>query len=341
MPAAAAAAAGGGGGYSSSGPTTGGGYSTYNSGTTNKAPDTTLSYASNNSMPVMTTTTMMVNNNNNASGTYGPTNGVVSQTNNPTRCHKVDYEIKGSESQSLVEVHLDPGETVIAEAGGMMYLEDEVDFKAKFGDGSNPNQGFFGKLASAGGRLVSGESLFVTHFTNKSNSTRRIVAFAAPYPGTILPLDMLALCQQHPGMSAVIAQRDAFLCAAYGTKFSTHFNRKLGAGVFGGEGFILQKLEGDGMIFCHAGGCIIKKQLRHGETLRVDTGCLVAFTHPGIDYNIQMVKGLSSMFFGGEGAFLATLSGEGTVWLQSLPFSRLTDRILASARQPSPFGAAG
>jgi len=265
----------------------------------------------------------------------GPTHGVMTQSTNPTICHKVDYEIKGSEMQ-LVEVLLDPGETVIAEAGAMMYLEDDVDFKAKFGDGSNPTQGFFGKLMAAGGRIMTGESLFVTHFTNRSvtGETRR-VAFAAPYPGTILPLDMLELQQQYKGLgekpTAIICQKDAFLCAAFGTKLSTYFHKRIGTGLFGGEGFILQKLKGDGMVFCHAGGCVIKKELRRGQKLRVDTGCLVAFTHPGIDYSIQMVKGLKSMFFGGEGLFLATLEGEGTVWLQSLPFSRLADRIIASA----------
>lgn len=264
----------------------------------------------------------------------GPTNGVVSQASNPVQCHKIDYEIKGSEMQ-LVEVHLDPQETVIAEAGAMMYLEPDVDFKTKFGDGSEPKQGFFKKLMSAGGRLLTGESLFITHFTNTGSSPQpRIAAFAAPYPGTILPIDMMELQQKHPSQSAdgkptsLIAQKDAFLCAAKGTKLSIHFNRKLGSGFFGGEGFILEKISGDGMAFLHAGGCVIKRELQPGEKLRVDTGCLVAFTS-GVNYDIQMAPGLKTMFFGGEGLFLATLEGTGTVWLQSLPFSRFADRVIA------------
>ena len=235
----------------------------------------------------------------------------------------------------LVEVLLDPGETVIAEAGAMMYLEDNIDFKAKFGDGSNPNQGFFGKLMAAGGRIMTGESLFVTHFTNNASNEVRRVAFAAPYPGTILPIDMQVLQKQYPAygdkQTSLICQKDAFLCAGFGTKISMHFHKKLGSGLFGGEGFILEKLKGDGMVFLHAGGCVIKKELKRGQRLRVDTGCLVGFTSPGIDYNITMVPGLKSMFFGGEGLFLATLEGEGTVWLQSLPFSRLADRVIRNA----------
>jgi uncharacterized protein (TIGR00266 family) len=255
-----------------------------------------------------------------ASGTYGPTHGLVS-TGNPSTCHKVDYEIKGHEMQ-LVEVELDPQETVIAEAGGMMFLEDNIDFKAKFGDGSNPGQGFFGKVFAAGGRLMTGESLFLTHFTNTGNQKAR-VAFAAPYPGTIIPLDLSTIGNK------LICQKDAFLCAAFGTKLSIHFNKRIGSGLFGGEGFVLQKLEGDGMVFVHAGGTIIKRELR-GERIRLDTGCLVAFTE-NINFDICLVPGLKSMLFGGEGLFLATLQGTGTVWMQSLPFSRMADRILQHA----------
>jgi len=251
----------------------------------------------------------------------GPTHGVISE-GNPVKCHKIDYEIHGSEMQ-LVEIVLDPDEVVIAEAGAMMFLEDDVDFEAKLGDGSNPKQGFFGSLWSAGGRLFTGESLFVTHFRNRNPSLQRRVAFAAPYPGTIVPINMANFGQK------IICQKDAFLCAALGTKLSIHFNKRLGAGLFGGEGFILQRLEGDGMAFIHAGGCIVKKEL-NGQRIRVDTGCLVAFTS-GIDFQVALVKGLKSVLFGGEGLFLATLQGHGTVWLQSLPFSRMCDRIVRSA----------
>lgn len=251
----------------------------------------------------------------------GPTHGVVSE-GNPVKCHKIDYEIHGSEMQ-LVEIVLDPDEAVIAEAGAMMFLEDDVDFEAKLGDGSHPNQGFFGSLWSAGGRLFTGESLFVTHFRNGNPSLQRRVAFAAPYPGTIVPINMANFGRK------IICQKDAFLCAALGTKLSIHFNKRLGAGLFGGEGFILQRLEGDGMAFIHAGGCIVKKEL-NGQRIRVDTGCLVAFTS-GIDFQVTLVKGLKSLLFGGEGLFLATLQGHGTVWLQSLPFSRMCDRIVRSA----------
>lgn len=256
------------------------------------------------------------------SSTYsgGPTGGLISE-GNPTICHKVDYEIKGHEMQ-LVEIELDPSETVIAEAGAMMFMDEGIEFKTKFGDGSTPKEGFFKKLLNAGGRLLMGESLFITHFTNQGQAKSR-VAFAAPYPGTILPMNLQNL------NGKLICQKDAFLCAAKGTKLSIHLNKKIGAGLFGGEGFILQKLEGDGMAFVHAGGMVIKRELR-GEKLRIDTGCVVAFTD-GINFDIQFVPGLKSMFFGGEGLFLATLQGTGTVWMQSLPFSRLADRIIQSA----------
>lgn len=237
------------------------------------------------------------------------------------RCHEIDYEILGS-SMQMVEVELDPNETVVAEAGAMNYMEDGIEFESKMGDGSDPEQGFMGKLFSAGKRMITGESLFMTHFTNSGSGKRR-VAFASPYPGSIIPVDMNKIGGE------ITCQKDAFLCAALGTKIDIAFNRKLGSGFFGGEGFILERLQGDGMAFIHAGGTIVEKQLT-GETLRVDTGCIVGFTG-GIDYDIQMTKGLKSMFFGGEGLFLATLQGHGTVWLQSLPFSRLADRILQHA----------
>lgn len=237
------------------------------------------------------------------------------------RCHELDYELIGSEMQ-LVEVELDPNETVIAEAGAMTYMEEDIQFETRMGDGSNPDEGIMGKLFSAGKRVFTGESIFTTHFTNQGIGKRR-VAFAAPYPGNIVPLNMAELGER------IVCQKDAFLCAALGTRVSITFNRRIGAGFFGGEGFILQTLEGDGMAFIQAGGTVIKKELK-GETLRVDTGCLVGFTE-GVEYDIQRAGGLKSMVFGGEGLFLATLKGTGTVWLQSLPFSRMADRILAHA----------
>jgi uncharacterized protein (TIGR00266 family) len=237
------------------------------------------------------------------------------------RSHEVDYEIIGDDMQ-LVEIELDPGETVIAEAGAMNYMENHITFETKMGDGSQPEAGMFSKLLSAGKRMVTGESMFMTHFTNEGRDKRR-VAFAAPYPGNIVPLDL----EQVGG--EVLCQKDAFLCAALGTELSIAFTKKLRAGFFGGDGFILQRVRGDGMAFVHAGGTVIEKQL-YNETLYVDTGCLVAFT-PGVEYSIERVKGLKSMFFGGEGMFLATLRGTGTVLLQSLPFSRMADRILACA----------
>ena len=237
------------------------------------------------------------------------------------RCEEIDYQIHGNDLQ-VVEVELDPGETVIAEAGAMNWMEDRIEFETKMGDGSQAEEGIMGKLWSAGQRALTGESLFMTHFRNAGRNRAR-VAFAAPYPGHILPIDMAAAGGE------LICQKDAFLCAALGTELSIAFNRRLGTGFFGGEGFILQRLRGDGMAFVHAGGSVVERRLRN-ETLRVDTGCLVAFT-PGIDYDIEMTRGLKSMFFGGEGLFLATLRGTGTVYLQSLPFSRLADRILENA----------
>ena len=237
------------------------------------------------------------------------------------RCEEIDYEIHGNDLQ-VVEVELDPGETVIAEAGAMNWMEDRIEFEAKMGDGSQADEGIMGKLWSAGQRALTGESLFMTHFRNAGRNRAR-VAFAAPYPGHIIPVDMAAAGGE------LICQKDAFLCAALGTELSIAFNRRLGTGFFGGEGFILQRLRGDGMAFVHAGGSVVERRLEN-EVIRVDTGCLVAFT-PGIDYDIEMTKGLKSMFFGGEGLFLATLRGTGTVYLQSLPFSRLADRILENA----------
>jgi uncharacterized protein (TIGR00266 family) len=236
-------------------------------------------------------------------------------------CDEVDYEIIG-QSMQILEVELDPQETVIAEAGMMNYMEQDITFETRMGDGSATDEGFMSKMFSAGKRMLTGESLFMTHFSNDGSKKRR-VAFAAPYPGTIIALDMAEQGGQ------ILCQKDAFLAAARGTKIDIAFNRKLGTGFFGGEGFILQKLQGDGMAFLQAGGTVIKRQLNN-ETLRLDTGCLVAFG-PGIDYDIEMVKGIKSMLFGGEGIALATLTGTGDVWIQSLPFSRLADRILANA----------
>ncbi len=246
---------------------------------------------------------------------------------NAMQCHEIDYELFGDDIQ-IVEIELDPGETVIAEAGAMNYMEDGIAFEAKMGDGSDPNQGFFGKMLQVGKRVFTGESLFMTHFTNQGQGKKR-VAFAAPYPGKIMPVD-LAQCG-----GELLCQKDAFLCAALGTQVGIAFQKRLGAGFFGGEGFILQRLRGDGKAFVHAGGTLIMKQLQ-GETLRVDTGCLVSFTS-GIDYDIERAGNLKSMFFGGEGMFLATLRGHGTVILQSMPFSRMADRILAHA--PSAGGS--
>ena len=237
------------------------------------------------------------------------------------KCHKVDYEILGDDLQ-IVEVELDPGETVIAEAGAMNYMEEGIAWATKMGDGSKPREGFLSKVASVGTRILTGESLFLTHFTNKGVGKKR-VSFSAPYPGKILPLDM-SRCGYE-----VICQKDAFLSAALGTEVTITFHKKLLTGLFGGEGFILQKLKGDGMAFLHGGGTVVQKEL-NGETLRVDTGCLMAFTK-GVEYSIERAGNLKSMIFGGEGLFLATLSGYGLVWLHSLPFSRLADRILRNA----------
>ena len=237
------------------------------------------------------------------------------------RSHEVDYEIVGEGTQMLI-VELDTGESVIAEAGVMNFMEEGIEFEAKLGDGADPDEGFFGRMFSAGVRVVTGESLFMTHFTHEGRGKAQ-VGFAAPYPGNIVPVDLGDVG------GTLICQKDSFLCAARGTKVSVTFSRKLGAGFFGGEGFVLQQLEGDGMAFMHAGGTVLRREL-NGQTLRVDTGCLVGFTD-GVSYSIERAGGLKSMMFGGEGLFLASLSGTGTVWMQSLPFSRLADRILAFA----------
>ena len=237
------------------------------------------------------------------------------------KCHEVDYKIMGDDLQ-FVEIELDPGETIIAEAGAMMYMEDGIDFKTKMGDGSDPDQGFMGKLFSAGKRMITGESIFLTHFTHQG-SGKSHVSFASRVPGKIIPLDMGTISGD------VLCQKDSFLCAALGTKLDIAFNKKLGAGFFGGEGFILQRMVGDGMVFLDAGGTIIEKELNN-ETLRIDTGCIVAFEE-SVNYDIQRAGNLKSMLLGGEGLFLATLSGTGKVWLQSLPFSRLADNILKYA----------
>jgi len=236
-------------------------------------------------------------------------------------CHEVDYQVLGDDMQ-IVEVELDPGETVVAEAGAMNYMDDGIGFEAKMGDGSNADEGIMGKLLNVGKRVLTGESIFLTHFTNTAMGKKR-VAFSAPYPGKIIPLDMAKV------KGELYCQKDAFLCAAYGTRVGIAFTKRLGTGFFGGEGFILQKLQGDGMAFLHVGGTVIQKKLKH-ERLLVDTGCLVAFTQ-GIEYDIQRAGNLKSMFFGGEGLFLATLSGTGLVMLQSLPLSRLADRIVKHA----------
>ena len=234
------------------------------------------------------------------------------------RSHEVDYRIQGDDLQ-FVEVELDPGETVISESGAMMYVEEGITFEVKMGDGSEPNQGAWGRLKSAGKRALAGESVFLAHFTNQGHG-RRTVAFAAPYPGKIVPLDLAQLGGR------IRVQREAFLCAARGTKLDITFNRKLGAGFFGGEGFILQDISGDGLAFLHAGGTIVEKRLI-GETLRVDTGCVVAF-EPQIEFSIERAGRASTMVFGGEGLFLATLSGTGRVWVQSLPFGKMVDQII-------------
>jgi uncharacterized protein (TIGR00266 family) len=253
---------------------------------------------------------------------------VPAQTKTRIRSHEVDYEVFGDDMQ-FVEITLDPQEAVIAEAGGMMYMTQGIQMETQFGDGSQERSGFLDKVVAAGKRVLTGESLFMTVFSCRS-SKREKVAFAAPYPGKVVPIDLA----QFGG--TLICQKDAFLCAAKGTAIGISFSRKIGRGLFGGEGFILQKLEGDGMAFMHSGGTITSMDLAMGETLRVDTGCLVAF-QPSVNYDIQFTGGIKNTLFGGEGLFLATLTGPGKVFLQSLPFSRLADRVYAAA--PSAGGS--
>ncbi len=239
---------------------------------------------------------------------------------------QIDYEIFGEEMQ-FVEITLDPSEACVAEAGAFMFMDPGIEMKTIFGDGSAQSEtgGFMGKLMSAGKRVLTGESLFMTVFGN-GGQQRQKVAFASPYPGRIIPLEL----NDHGG--TVLCQKDAFLCAAKGVSVSIALQRKLGAGLFGGEGFILQRLEGDGCAFVHAGGTIVQRRLEPGENMRLDTGCLVAFEET-VNYDIQMVPGIKTALFGGEGLFFANMTGPGMVWVQSLPFSRLASRIFAAAPQ--------
>jgi uncharacterized protein (TIGR00266 family) len=241
-----------------------------------------------------------------------------------TSMHVIDYKIHGDDMQ-YVEIELDPGEAAVAEAGGMMYMDDGIAMETIFGDGSSQNSGFMGALLGAGKRLLVGESLFMTVFQNQGMAKKR-VAFGAPYPGKIVPVDLRELGGE------LIAQKDSFLCAAKGVSISIAFQKRLGVGLFGGEGFIMERLQGDGLAFVHAGGALLERTLAPGELLRVDTGCIVAF-QPSVDYDIQLVGGVKTALFGGEGLFFATLRGPGKVWLQSLPFSRLAGRIYAAAPQ--------
>jgi len=241
------------------------------------------------------------------------------------RAHEVEYKIYGDDMQ-FVEIWLDPDETIVAEAGAMMYMDNSIMSDTVFGDGSerDAGKGFMDKMLGAGKRVLTGESLFMTTFTNKGYG-KKTVAFGAPYPGKIIPLDLTECNGQ------IICQRDAFLCAAKGIAIEIAFQKNVGAGFFGGEGFIMQRLVGDGLAFLHAGGAIIQKELEAGEILKLDTGCLVAMT-TGINYDVQFASNLQSAIFGGEGLFLATLQGPGHVWLQSLPFSRFANRLLAAGK---------
>ena len=238
------------------------------------------------------------------------------------QAHEIDYHIYGEEMQ-YVEIELDPQEIVVAEAGSFMMMDNNIQMQTIFGDGSGQETGLFGKLLSAGKRVLTGESLFMTAFINQNN-TKSKVSFASPYPGKIIPIDLM----QFGGK--FICQKDSFLCAAKGVSVGIEFSKKLGTGLFGGEGFIMQKIEGDGLAFVHTGGTLAKKKLAAGEVLKVDTGCIVGFTKD-VDYDIEFVGGIKNSLFGGEGLFYATLRGPGTVYIQSLPFSRLADRIIASA----------
>jgi uncharacterized protein (TIGR00266 family) len=236
----------------------------------------------------------------------------------------VDYEIKGSEMQ-FVEVELDPGEAAVGEAGSLFFMDAAIGMDTVFGDGGKQSGGLFGKLLGAGKRLITGESLFTTVYTNHGSSKQR-VAFGAPYPGKILPMDLRQLG------GTLICQKDSFLCAARGVSIGLHLQQKLSVGFFGGEGFIMQKLEGDGLAFVHAGGTVVRRELVPGQTLMIDTGCVVAYT-PNVNFEIQYVGKIKTALFGGEGLFFAKVTGPGTVWLQSLPFSRLASRVFAAAPQ--------
>jgi uncharacterized protein (TIGR00266 family) len=240
------------------------------------------------------------------------------------QAHEIDYQIYGEEMQ-YVEIELDPQEAVVAEAGSFMMMDNGIRMDTIFGDGSNQNEGIMGKLFSAGKRMLTGENLFMTVFLNQDSYKRR-VSFASPYPGKIVPLDLTRFGGKF------ICQKDAFLCAAKGVSVGIEFSRKLGRGLFGGEGFIMQKLEGDGLAFVHAGGTLASKELAEGEILKVDTGCIVGFSQT-VDYDVEFIGGIKNTVFGGEGLFYATLRGPGTVYIQSLPFSRLAGRIYASAPQ--------
>ncbi len=244
----------------------------------------------------------------------------------------IDYYLHGDDMQ-FVEIELDPGEAAIGEAGSMMFMEDGIEMTTVFGDGSAQQGGLFGKLLGAGKRLVTGESLFTTVYEHKGQGKKR-VAFAAPYTGKIIPFDL----SQYGG--TMICQKDAFLCAAKGVSLGIAFQKKLGVGFFGGEGFIMQKLEGDGMAFVHSGGTVLERKLAPGEVLRIDTGCVVAYT-PSVDFDVQYVGGVKTALFGGEGLFFAVLRGPGTVWIQSLPFGRLASRIFAAAPVTKGGGGSG
>lgn len=236
----------------------------------------------------------------------------------------IDYDIFGDDMQ-YVEIELDPGEAAVGEAGTMMFMQDGIEMETVFGDGSAAQSGLLGKLVGAGKRLLTGESMFTTVYANQAGAKRR-VAFAAPYPGKIVPIDLSRIG------GTLICQKDSFLCAAKGVSLGIALQRRLGVGFFGGEGFILQKLEGDGMVFCHAGGTLAEKTLAAGEVLRVDTGCVAAL-QPSVDFDIQFVGGIKTALFGGEGLFYAKLTGPGKIWLQTLPFSRLANRVFAAAPQ--------
>lgn len=243
------------------------------------------------------------------------------------KAHEVDYKIFGDDIQ-FVEIGLDYEETIVAEAGAMMYMDSNIEMDTVFGDGNDDKgKGLKGMLATAGKRVLTGESLFSTTFTNK-NIEKKVVAFAAPYPGKIFPVNLMDYGGQ------LICQRDAYLCSAKGISISIAFQKKIGVGFFGGEGFIMQKLSGDGLAFLHAGGTIVKKELSAGEMLKLDTGCLVAITST-VDYDVQFASNVKTAFFGGEGLFLATLRGPGTVWLQSMPFSKMADKIYSVGKKGS------